>query len=252
MRNYASAAEAARRWRDLWSAGQGVGLVRAVEPVAALFADPEDCFRDAARRLDARADAARSLRPPAQRPCRWRPRRRRPARHGASPGPADDGAPDRKTFHNHGESLRTPPPVHRKTVFAKRDAGDEQGGPDLPPPVAPARVTGMDRYDLRPADGALAFSRPGARRKTPDEPGSAAPVSRRQERPGAGEVVSGSPRGSQHGGASGSRPPGPCGGASAFHGSQCHTGLCFLRRLVPPAGFLASSPNPVPAAGPLR
>ena len=56
MRNYASAAEAARRWRDLWSAGQGVGLVRAVEPVAAIVADLEAGMRKAAGRLGSWVD----------------------------------------------------------------------------------------------------------------------------------------------------------------------------------------------------
>jgi len=60
-RSYASAAEAARRWRDLWSAGQGVGLVRAVEPVAAIVADLEAEMRKAAGRLEFWVDKSRTV-----------------------------------------------------------------------------------------------------------------------------------------------------------------------------------------------
>jgi nitronate monooxygenase len=32
-RNYDSSAQGPKRWKDVWSAGQGVGSVRAIEPV---------------------------------------------------------------------------------------------------------------------------------------------------------------------------------------------------------------------------
>lgn len=35
-RNYGAPDEAAKRWRDIWAAGQGVGATRAVEPVAVI------------------------------------------------------------------------------------------------------------------------------------------------------------------------------------------------------------------------
>lgn len=56
-RSYASAAEAARRWRDLWSAGQGVGAVSAIEPVAAIVDELEADLRAAVARLASRMDS---------------------------------------------------------------------------------------------------------------------------------------------------------------------------------------------------
>jgi nitronate monooxygenase len=35
-RNYGAPDEAAKRWRDIWAAGQGVGATHAIEPVAAI------------------------------------------------------------------------------------------------------------------------------------------------------------------------------------------------------------------------
>ncbi len=55
-RDYASGAEAARRWRDLWSAGQGVGAVTSVAPVAAIVDELETGVRAAAARLQSLVD----------------------------------------------------------------------------------------------------------------------------------------------------------------------------------------------------
>ncbi|MBN9428090.1 MAG: nitronate monooxygenase [Burkholderiales bacterium] len=59
-RNYNSnrSIEESRRWKDLWAAGQGVGLISAVEPVQAVVARLEDEYLAAARRFAAQADAA--------------------------------------------------------------------------------------------------------------------------------------------------------------------------------------------------
>lgn len=50
-RDYGSSADAHRRWRDIWSAGQGVDAVRAIEPVAAIVDALEQAFREAAERV---------------------------------------------------------------------------------------------------------------------------------------------------------------------------------------------------------
>ncbi|MDM7955111.1 nitronate monooxygenase family protein [Blastomonas sp.] len=50
-RDYGSANDAHRRWRDIWSAGQAVGSVRAIEPVAEIVDQLDTAFRKAAARL---------------------------------------------------------------------------------------------------------------------------------------------------------------------------------------------------------
>ena len=40
-----------RAWRDIWSAGQGVGSVERVLPTAELIAELEDGYREAIARL---------------------------------------------------------------------------------------------------------------------------------------------------------------------------------------------------------
>lgn len=50
-RNYGSPDEAARRWRDIWAAGQGVGATRAVEPVAEIVETLVREYGEAAARL---------------------------------------------------------------------------------------------------------------------------------------------------------------------------------------------------------
>ena len=42
------------RWRDLWAAGQGVGAIKAVEPVATVVAQLRDEYEQAARRFAGR------------------------------------------------------------------------------------------------------------------------------------------------------------------------------------------------------
>jgi nitronate monooxygenase len=44
-------ASAAKRWRDIWSAGQGVSLIHEVKPIGAIVDDIVREFHDAARRL---------------------------------------------------------------------------------------------------------------------------------------------------------------------------------------------------------
>lgn len=51
-RNYGAPAEAAKRWRDIWAAGQGVGATRAVEPVAAIVDDLVGEYVEAGARLN--------------------------------------------------------------------------------------------------------------------------------------------------------------------------------------------------------
>jgi nitronate monooxygenase len=50
-RNYGAPEEAARRWRDIWAAGQGVGATRAIEPTAAIVATLAREYADAVARL---------------------------------------------------------------------------------------------------------------------------------------------------------------------------------------------------------
>lgn len=62
-RNYSAGDAALRRWRDLWAAGQGIGSVRAVEPVAAVVDRLADEYAEAlarARRLADRPGTASS------------------------------------------------------------------------------------------------------------------------------------------------------------------------------------------------
>lgn len=44
-----------KRWRDVWAAGQGVGAIKAVQPVAAVVDELTAQYRDSARRLAARS-----------------------------------------------------------------------------------------------------------------------------------------------------------------------------------------------------
>jgi nitronate monooxygenase len=46
-RSYDSAGTSARRWRDMWAAGQGLGAVRAVEPLSDVVDRIEQEYRDA-------------------------------------------------------------------------------------------------------------------------------------------------------------------------------------------------------------
>lgn len=59
-RNYNSnrSIEESKRWKDLWAAGQGVGLISAVEPVGAVVARLENEYLAAGRRFAALAGAA--------------------------------------------------------------------------------------------------------------------------------------------------------------------------------------------------
>ena len=50
-RNYGAPEEAARRWRDIWAAGQGVGATRAIEPTAAIVATLAREYAEAVARL---------------------------------------------------------------------------------------------------------------------------------------------------------------------------------------------------------
>ena len=58
----ASDADIDRRWRDIWAAGQGVGAIKAVDPVATvverLRSEYEAAGRRFARRLEGVFDAA--------------------------------------------------------------------------------------------------------------------------------------------------------------------------------------------------
>ncbi|ALG86182.1 NAD(P)H-dependent flavin oxidoreductase [Gordonia phthalatica] len=51
-RNYQAGGDAVRRWKDLWAAGQGVGAITAISPVADIVDDLAIQYRLAARRLD--------------------------------------------------------------------------------------------------------------------------------------------------------------------------------------------------------
>lgn len=55
-RNYSAGDAALRRWRDLWAAGQGIGSVRAVEPVAAVVDRLADEYAEALARARMLAD----------------------------------------------------------------------------------------------------------------------------------------------------------------------------------------------------
>jgi nitronate monooxygenase len=50
-RNYGAPDEAARRWRDIWAAGQGVGVTKAIEPAAAIVDALAAEYAEAAARL---------------------------------------------------------------------------------------------------------------------------------------------------------------------------------------------------------
>jgi nitronate monooxygenase len=50
-RDYNSSGDGGRRWIDLWAAGQGLGTIHAIEPVAAIVDDIELGFRAALERL---------------------------------------------------------------------------------------------------------------------------------------------------------------------------------------------------------
>ena len=49
-RDYGSG-DPARRWRDIWSAGQGVGSIKRIEPLAAIIDAMEDEFAAGATRV---------------------------------------------------------------------------------------------------------------------------------------------------------------------------------------------------------
>jgi nitronate monooxygenase len=49
--DFEQAAGSAKAWKDIWGAGQGIGAVRAVEPVAALVDRLEREYRRARQRL---------------------------------------------------------------------------------------------------------------------------------------------------------------------------------------------------------
>ncbi|GAC56579.1 2-nitropropane dioxygenase family protein [Gordonia hirsuta DSM 44140 = NBRC 16056] len=53
-RSYSAGPDAARRWKDLWAAGQGVGAVTAVTPVADIVADLSAQYSQAVSRLASR------------------------------------------------------------------------------------------------------------------------------------------------------------------------------------------------------
>jgi len=50
-RNYGAPADAAKRWRDIWAAGQGVGSSKAIEPTSAIVDALAQEFGEAVRRL---------------------------------------------------------------------------------------------------------------------------------------------------------------------------------------------------------
>ena len=50
-RDYGSPEEAARRWRDIWAAGQGVGATKAIEPTSQIVDALVQEYQDAAARL---------------------------------------------------------------------------------------------------------------------------------------------------------------------------------------------------------
>ncbi len=49
--------EAAKRWKDVWAAGQGIGAVRSTEPLAQIVDELEDGFLAALDRMSGRAQA---------------------------------------------------------------------------------------------------------------------------------------------------------------------------------------------------
>jgi nitronate monooxygenase len=50
-RNYDSTVDIPKRWKDVWAAGQGVGMVRSIEPVSSVVASLEKEYRAALRRV---------------------------------------------------------------------------------------------------------------------------------------------------------------------------------------------------------
>jgi nitronate monooxygenase len=55
-RSYDSAGASAHRWRDMWAAGQGLGAVRAVEPLSAVVDRIETEYREALTEAAGRLD----------------------------------------------------------------------------------------------------------------------------------------------------------------------------------------------------
>jgi nitronate monooxygenase len=53
VRDYDSSKSGAKRWRDIWAAGQGLGAIRGVEPMAAVVDALVTDYRDALRRITA-------------------------------------------------------------------------------------------------------------------------------------------------------------------------------------------------------
>jgi nitronate monooxygenase len=53
--SYDAANGGAKRWRDIWAAGQGVGASRAIEPVAVIVDQVDAEYRDALAEAGARA-----------------------------------------------------------------------------------------------------------------------------------------------------------------------------------------------------
>jgi nitronate monooxygenase len=51
QRNYDSSSAGAKRWKDLWAAGQGLGAVKAIEPVGTVVATLAREYEDALRRV---------------------------------------------------------------------------------------------------------------------------------------------------------------------------------------------------------
>jgi nitronate monooxygenase len=56
-RGYDTSREAPKRWKELWSAGQGLGAVTAIEPVAAVVERLEGEYHEALRAMAARLEA---------------------------------------------------------------------------------------------------------------------------------------------------------------------------------------------------
>ena len=57
-RNYDTGGDAYKRWRDLWACGQGLQLIRAIEPVAAIVQRLEEEYVRASARFRALAGEA--------------------------------------------------------------------------------------------------------------------------------------------------------------------------------------------------
>jgi nitronate monooxygenase len=60
-RNYDSSQQGPKRWKDVWSAGQGIGAIRAVEPVGAVVDSLAREYQDALKRMAALAREAQAV-----------------------------------------------------------------------------------------------------------------------------------------------------------------------------------------------